>query len=73
MVTISLATTLDVVMVNVFELLPAAMVMLEGTWASVLLEERFTVMPPVGAVPLRVTVPVLELPPATEFGDAVMV
>jgi hypothetical protein len=60
-------------MVNVFELVPAAMVMLEGTWASVLLEVRLTVIPPLGAVPLRVTVPVLELPPVTELGDAVTV
>ncbi len=53
MVTFSVATTLDVVIGNVTELFPARTITLDGTWASVLLEESETVIPPLGAVPLR--------------------
>ena len=38
---------------------------------SALLLARFTVSPPAGAAPLRVTVPVLVLPPTTDAGCSV--
>ena len=44
---------------------PAPTVTVDGTVAEVLLLERFTVAPPLGAAPLRVTVPVEEEPPFT--------
>lgn len=47
---------------------PAATVMLAGTTALVLLLERVTVVPPVGASPVKVTVPVDGLPPITGVG-----
>ena len=50
---------------------PAATVTLDGTVAEVLLLERFTVAPPLGAAPLRVTVPVEEEPPFTLPGLSV--
>ena len=53
MFTFSLATTLDVEMLNVAELFPASTMTLDGTWASGLLDESETVIPPVGAVPLK--------------------
>jgi len=58
------------VTVNVALVAPAATVTLLGTFTYVVLElDRPTVWPPVGAAPVRVTVPVLELPPATDVGD----
>jgi hypothetical protein len=60
----------DVVIVNVALVAPAAIVTLAGTWtADVLLLDRVTTAPPMGAFPLRVTVPVELLPPTTEVGD----
>ena len=50
---------------------PAATVTLDGTVAELLLLERFTVLPPLGAAPLRVTVPVEEEPPFTLPGVSV--
>jgi len=50
---------------------PAATVTLDGTVAELLLLERFTVVPPLGAAPLRVTVPVEEEPPFTLPGVSV--
>jgi hypothetical protein len=48
---------------------PAATVTLAGTWAAaVLLLDSATVAPPVGATPLKVTVPVAEPPPVTLVG-----
>ena len=47
----------------------AATVTLAGTVAAdVLLFERVTTAPPVGAGPLRVTVPVEDVPPITDRG-----
>jgi hypothetical protein len=61
-----------VVTVKVAELAPASTVTVAGTVAeagSLLLRE--TTIPPSGAGPLRVTVPVAVLPPVTEFGSSV--
>jgi len=66
--------TTKVVTVKVFVVVPAATVTLAGTVATAVLElERVTTAPPVGAAPLRVTVPVDELPPTTVVGERVTV
>lgn len=57
-----------VVTVKVAVLLPEATVTLAGTVADELLLEIAIEMPPAGAAVFRVTVPVAELPPATEAG-----
>jgi hypothetical protein len=58
-----------VVTVKVAAVVPAAMVTLDGTVATVvLLLVSWTVIPVGGAAPLRVTVPVDELPPMTFDG-----
>lgn len=57
-----------VVTVKVTLLLPAAILTEPGTAAEVLLLERETVAPPAGAAPLRVTVPVTDVPPVTLAG-----
>jgi len=63
------AVTALVLTVNVALLAPAATVTLAGTVAvDVLLLERETVAPPVGAGPLSVTVPVEADPPVTLVG-----
>ena len=62
-----------VVIVNVAELAPPATVTDEGTVALEFADERLTVIPPVGAFPLSVTVPMEEVPPTTEVGDTVKV
>jgi uncharacterized membrane protein len=60
----ALVVTLKVALDN-----PAAIVTLAGTCAAVvLLLERVTTAPPVGAAPLSVTVPVDPLPPTTLAG-----
>ena len=51
------------------ELDPAGTVTLAATVAALLLEVRDTVVPPVGATPVIVTVPVDEPPPNTDVGD----
>lgn len=59
----------DVVMEKVAFVDPAATVTLAGTVATaVMLEERLTTIPPLGAASLRLTVPVEELPPGTDLG-----
>jgi hypothetical protein len=61
--------TPKVVTVNVREVLPARTVTLAGTVAAaVLLLERVTTAPPVGAALLRVTVPLELFPPTTVVG-----
>jgi len=62
----------DVVTMNVVELLPGGTVTLAGTLATegLLLDSARTV-PPAGAAPLRVTVPVEELPALTVVGESV--
>lgn len=63
------AATALVLTVNVALVAPAATVTLEGTLAAVvLLLERVTCAPPVGAGPLSVTVPAEEFPPVTLVG-----
>jgi hypothetical protein len=57
-----------VVTVKVAEEDPAATVTLAGVVELALLSESVTTMPPAGAKPVRVTVPVEELPPATGVG-----
>ena len=55
--------------VNVAVLAPARTVTLAGAVAAaVLLLERLTTAPPVGAGPFRVTLPVEEVPPITLVG-----
>jgi hypothetical protein len=69
MVTDVEAVTLLVVTVNVALLAPAATVTLAGTVAAAVLSlERETAAPPLGAGPLRVTVPAEGDPPITLIG-----
>ena len=68
MVAEAVADTDCVVTVNVALLAPAAMVTEAGTVAEVLLLDRVTLAPPVGAAAVRVTVPVAEVPPVTLAG-----
>ena len=64
--------TLLVVTVKVALVAPAATVTLAGTVATaVLLLDSVTTAPPLGAAPLRVTVPCEELPPVTLVGFSV--
>ena len=64
--------TLRVLIVKVAVVAPAGMVMLAGTVAADLLLESVTTTPPVGARPVRVTVPVEEeFPPTTVVGERV--
>lgn len=71
------AVTLDVVddatglvrTVNVAEDAPATTVTLGGTETALELEDRLRTVPAGGANPERVTVPVAEAPPGTEFGE----
>ena len=63
------ALTALVLIVNVAVVEPAGMVTLAGTVATaVLLLDRFTVVPPVGATVFNVTVPVEGFPPVTTAG-----
>ena len=69
MVTDVEAVTLLVLTVNVALLTPAATVTLAGTVAAAVLSlESETTAPPLGAGPLRVTVPVEGDPPVTLIG-----
>ena len=65
------ATVLEtavVVTLNVAVFAPAAIVTVVGVDASLLLLVKVTAIPPVGATPVRVTVPVEERPPTTVPG-----
>src|SRR6267154_5508234 len=69
MVTVVDAATALVLTVNVALVAPATTVTLDGTLAAaVLLLESVTTVPPDGAAPLSVTVPVEEFPPVTLVG-----
>src|SRR6266849_6723943 len=69
MVTVVEVLTALVVTVKVALVAPAPTVTLAGTVAAaVLLLDSVTVAPPAGAAPLKVTVPVEELPPVTLVG-----
>ena len=65
------ALTALVLTVKFALLAPAATVTLAGTVAADELLERFTATPPLGADPLRVTVPVEGDPPVTLMGLSV--
>jgi len=67
-VTFAVAVTGVVVIVNVAVVAFAGTVTLAGTEAPVLLPESVTRMPPTGAAPFKVTVPVAELPPVRLVG-----
>jgi hypothetical protein len=67
---VALATP-DVPIVNVADVAPPATVTEAGTVAFALPELRFTDVPPVGAMPVSVTVPVDDMPPITEVGETV--
>ena len=69
MVTVVLLPTAVVVIGKVALVAPAGIVTLAGTVATaVLLLDSVTVVPPAGAAPLKVAVPVDELPPVTLVG-----
>jgi hypothetical protein len=66
------ALTALVVIGKVAEVAPACTVTLAATWAvAVSLLDNVTTAPPAGAAPLKVTVPVDPLPPATVAGFTV--
>jgi hypothetical protein len=68
-VTLVFAVTGLLVTVKVAVVAPAATVTVAGTVVSVvLLVDRVTVAPPVGAGPVKVTVPVDDVPPITDVG-----
>jgi hypothetical protein len=72
MLTVALAATGLVVIVNVALVAPAATVTFAGTCAAaVLLLVSVTAAPPAGATPFKVTVPVEEVPPVTLVGLSV--
>jgi hypothetical protein len=57
-----------VVIINVAVVLPAATFTVAGTAANELLLDNPTEIPPAGAAPLKVTVPVDDVPPLTVVG-----
>lgn len=65
---VSAVTAIEVT-ANVADVLPAATVTALGTWATVGLPlPSATLIPPVGAAPVRVTVPVELVPPTIDVG-----
>ena len=61
-------STADVVIPKVALLLPAGTVTFAGTPVALELSLKVTATPPLGAVPLSVTVPCAEIPPTTLAG-----
>lgn len=73
-VTEAFEATPEVVIVKFAVVAPEATVTLAGTCAAaVLLLDRVTTAPPVGAAPANVTVPVDDVPPSTELGFTAIV
>jgi hypothetical protein len=68
-VAVVVAETAVVEHMNVAETAPSATVTLVGAVALALLEERVATIPPVGAGPVRLIVPVEAVPPTTDVGD----
>ena len=68
-VTFVVAEAAVVVIVNVVEVVPAGTVTSPGTVTFEALDDNMTAVPPLGAGPLMVTVPVLGLPPGTVVGE----
>ena len=68
MVAVVVVATAVVLTVKVAEVAPAGTVTLAGRVAFVELDDNVMTMPPVGAVPVRVTVPVEVFPPTTSVG-----
>jgi hypothetical protein len=62
------AVTVFVVTLSVALVFPAAIVTVAGTVAEALLLDKDTETPPAGATPLKVTVPVEDVPPVTLGG-----
>jgi hypothetical protein len=62
------AVTAVVCIANVADVLPAGTVTVAATEADPILLESLTTVPPVGAGPVRVTVPVEASPPVTVVG-----
>jgi hypothetical protein len=65
------ALTARVLMVKSADVAPAGIETLEGGIALGSEEVRFTSNPPVATAPFKVTVPLVELPPETVFGEMV--
>ena len=73
MIFAGVATATAVVVIGkLVDVVLAATVMLDGTAAEALLDDRVTTIPPVGAGPFRVTVPVDDEPPRTDGGTTAM-
>lgn len=70
-VAVEVADTPDVLIANVAVDAPPATVTEAGGVTVALVDVRFMTKPPVGAIPLRVTVPVDEFPPVRVVGFAV--
>jgi len=71
MVAATVDVTPDVPIVKLVDVPPAGMATDVGTEAPEAFDERATVIPPVGAGPFRLTVPLAEAPPITEFGEMI--
>jgi hypothetical protein len=67
-VAVAAVETAVVLIVKLAVLAPAATVTLDGTVAAASSLDSVTDMPPTGATPLNVTVPVEEPPPVTDTG-----
>ena len=73
MLAVVAAETEPVPTVKVVLLAPAGTVTLAGTVAAALSLDRATVVPPLGAGPVSVTVPVLDVPAVTLAGETLTV
>lgn len=67
-----LVVTASVVILKVTDIRPLGTVTDVGGMPEVELEDMFTTMPPTGAAPVSVSVPVEAAPPVTEFGFRAM-